>query len=166
MAEVTITRKFEIVVDTVESNQYDDLLFTDKGGNNYKVGNKRVHFFEGIVVPDAAVQLNYATAYGNEYIYNAVQVKGELPPPTFAIQPVPQEDEPPPEELETLDKAMSEKGSKDRGSFAKYVVDDRTHDIHRQVALKCAVELVSHGFAKIGELKSTSNMLLKYLDGE
>ena len=86
--------------------------------------------------------------------------------PTDHIQPVPQEDEPPPEELGILDKAIAETRNIDRGSFAKYVVDDRTHDMHRQVALKCAVELVSHGFAKVGELKSTSNMLLKYLDGE
>ena len=158
MAEAVITRTHEIVVDTVESNQWDDLLFTDKAGNSYKVGNKRVHFFEGIIVPGVAVKLNYAEAFNREYIYNAVQIKGELPPPTKPIEPELQEDEPIPEDLEGP--------SVNRGSFAKYVVDPRTHDIHRQVALKCAVDLASHGFIKPGELLTKAESLLLYLDGE
>ena len=100
--EVVITRKQVIVVDTVDSNEYGDMLFTDKEGTNYKVGNKRVQFFEGVIVSGAAVQLNYAEAYNKEYIYNAVQVKGELPEAKDPIKPELQEDEPTDEALRKM----------------------------------------------------------------
>ena len=159
--EVVITRDQIIVVDTVSSNQWDDLIFTDKEGNEYKVGNKRVQYFDGVIVSGVAVQLNYAVSHDNEYIYNAVQVKGELPPPKDPIKPELQEDEPTLEQLEA-----TTTGKPNVVSSTKFQVDARTHDIHRQVALKVAAELVCHGMAKLSDLKSTSEMLLTYLDGE
>ncbi len=79
-----ITRKQIIVVDSVDSNEYGDMLFTDKEGNNYKISSKRVQYFEGVVVEGMGVELSYATSYNKEYIYSAVQVKDGLPPPVKA----------------------------------------------------------------------------------
>lgn len=78
MPEVKITRQEVVVVDTVSHNEYGDLLFTDKAGKEYKVGNKRTKYFEEVIIPDKAVQLNFSTAYNKEYIYSAKLV--DLPP--------------------------------------------------------------------------------------
>ena len=99
--------------------------------------------------------------------WNVTDVLPVLAPEATA--PIPQErqvEEPTDKELESLDKAMSEEERIDRGSFAKFVVDARTHDIHRQGALKCSTRLACSGLIKIGELLSYSDRLLKYLDGE
>jgi len=79
MVEVNITRSEIITVDKVWRNEFEDLLFTDKGGKEHKVSNKRAKWFDGIVLPNTAVKLNFAEAYGKEYIYNAQLVEGELP---------------------------------------------------------------------------------------
>ena len=94
MPEMKITRSDVIVVDTVTYNDYEDMVFTDKAGNEYKVGSARVHFFDDIIIPGKAVQLNYATnphRPGVEYIYNAKPVEGELPPAVTAPKPKPKE---------------------------------------------------------------------------
>ena len=81
MPEHKITRSVNIVIDTVSKNSYGDLEFTDKEGTEYKVGNKRAHFFTDIIVPNTAVTLNYAEAYNKEYIFNASQIQAQLSPP-------------------------------------------------------------------------------------
>ena len=73
-----IERTQIIVVDEVGQNTYGDLTFTDKEGNSYKVSTKRRKYFDDVVKPGTAVQLNYSTAYNKEYIYSAVQVEGGL----------------------------------------------------------------------------------------
>ena len=83
-----ITREDHIVVGQVYDNSYGDLLWTDKGGKEYKVSNKRRQYFEKIILPDTAVTLSYAEAYGREYIYRAVTVEGELPPPAKPSEPL------------------------------------------------------------------------------
>lgn len=88
MAEQTIVRTQIIVVDVVGENSYGDLTFTDKEGTAYKIPVKRKQYFEKIIIPDMAVQLNYAmSSFNKEYIYSAVQVKGELPPPQKPYEP-------------------------------------------------------------------------------
>lgn len=82
MPEAKITRSIVITVNTVDHNSYGALIFTDKEGTEYKVSDKRAKFFDEIILPDRAVQLNFAVAYEKEYIYNAKPVEGELPPPT------------------------------------------------------------------------------------
>jgi len=82
MVDTKITRSEVVVVDEASNNAYGDLVFTDKGGNTHKVGNKRVQFFTDVIIPGKAVQLNYAVAYEKEYIYNAKLVEGELTEPT------------------------------------------------------------------------------------
>ncbi len=79
MADVEITRKKIIVVDSVGKNDYGDLIFNDKEGNDYKVSAKRRQYFDKIIELDAAVQLNYSSFKGREYVYSAVQVKDSLP---------------------------------------------------------------------------------------
>lgn len=97
MAEAQITRSAIIVVDTVSNNTYGDLVFTDKGGGNYKVGNKRVKYFEDKIISGMSVQLNFSQAYGKEYIYNASLVDGNLPPPV--TPPLPEQGNPSNEEV-------------------------------------------------------------------
>ena len=81
MTEPKITRSNVIVVKSVEHNNYGDLVFTDEGGVDYKVGIKRAKYFEDVIIVNRAVQLNFAEAYNKEYIYYAKPVEGELPPP-------------------------------------------------------------------------------------
>ncbi len=81
MPETVITRNQIVVVNEVGTNDYGDLTFTDKDGGQYKVAVKRKSYFEKTIIPGTAVQLNYAVAYGKEYIYSAVSVAGKLPPP-------------------------------------------------------------------------------------
>ncbi len=92
MVETTITRTQIIVVDSVGENSYHDMTFRDKEGKDYKISVKRVQYFKEIILPNTAVQLNYAKAYDKEYIYSAVQVMSALPPPQKATTvPVPGE---------------------------------------------------------------------------
>ena len=80
MPEAEITRKQIIVVNEVGTNTYGDLTFTDKDGGQYKIGTKRKPYFEKVIIPNMAVQLNYVmSSFGKEYIYNATQIKDELP---------------------------------------------------------------------------------------
>ena len=82
------TRTETIVVDTVSKNSFDDMVFTDKAGNERKIGSKRVSFFE-CIKPGAAVLLSYAFGHGKEYIYSAVSIEGSLPEPTQVAPPTP-----------------------------------------------------------------------------
>jgi hypothetical protein len=86
MPQPQIVRSEVVVIDTVGENDYGDLLFTDKTGTDHKIGEKRKRYFD-VIKPGAAVQLNYATAYGKEYIYNAVPVGDNLPPPVTPAKP-------------------------------------------------------------------------------
>ena len=71
--KVEITRSQDIVVKTVSSDSYNNLLFTDTEGGSYKVSDKRVQYFNGVIVPNQAVRLNFAmSSFGKEYIYSAV----------------------------------------------------------------------------------------------
>lgn len=80
---IQITRTDVIVVDTIGSDSYGNLNFTDKAGKEYKVGVKRLKYFENIIKPEMAVQLSYAmSTFGKEYIYKAELVSGKLPTPT------------------------------------------------------------------------------------
>ena len=74
-----------------------------------------------------------------------------LPEPAVPIQPPPQIDEP------TEDDYPFEKPP-------KFQVDARQHDIHKQVALYCAVRLTCHGLMELSKLKQNAEMLLRYLD--
>ena len=87
MTDATITRTQIIVVGEVSKNTFGDLVFTDKAGGQYKIPVKRAQYFEKVIVPGAAVQLNYVSnphTPGEEYIYSAVQVKDILPPTVTA----------------------------------------------------------------------------------
>lgn len=121
-----ITRKQVIVVDTVESNDYGDMLFTDKEGNNYKISSKRVQYFEGVVVEGTGVELSYSTAYNKEYIYSAVQVKDGLPPPV--------------------------KAETQRVGDAPSTSSDRDRNIYKQTTFKGAIELVTHGIITLDDI--------------
>ena len=90
MPEAVITKSKSIVVDSVGTNDYGDLTFTDKEGTEYRISAKRIQFFTETIVPNMAVQLNYAKSnYAGvikEYVYSAVQVKDKLPPPIKPIE--------------------------------------------------------------------------------
>ncbi len=111
--KVEITRTEIIVVDTVEENDYHDMLFTDKGGGAHKVSNKRVKYFE-MIKPGVAIQLNLAQAYGKEYIYSAVTVASGLPTATSPALP-PANPAPAPGIAET----KHEVSPQERGMFLK-----------------------------------------------
>lgn len=94
--------------------------------------------------------------------WNVIDILPVLTPePTTPIPQEGQIDEPTDEEL---DKVIAQ--DKRVVDAISHPIDWRTHDIHKQVALKVSADLVSHGMVKLGELKSTSEMLLRYLDGE
>ncbi len=90
MAEVEIVRKQIIVVGEVKgvsSGQYPKFIFTDKEGNEYKVGANRKDYFVDVIKPGTAVELGYSTFKGTEYIYSATLVKDQL---EQTLKPTPQ----------------------------------------------------------------------------
>lgn len=114
-----IVRSEIIVVDTVEYNDYGDMLFTDKGGGNHKITAKRISHFKDVILPESAVTLNFAMAYNKEFIWNAVPVAGELPPPTKPVPPQPQPGEPTPAELKATQPEKLKISDSDK--FKEYV---------------------------------------------
>ncbi len=91
--KVEITGKKDVVVASVQTNSFGDLEFTDTEGGNYKIGVRRVPYFKDVIIPQQAVRLNYTTAYGKEYIYNAIPAEQiiakefEAKTPTPAVIP-------------------------------------------------------------------------------
>ncbi len=78
--EVKIIRTQVVVVADREENQYGDTIFHDMEGNEYKLGNKRAHLSDQIVV-GRATELGWAH-FNNDYIATAKLVEGELPEAT------------------------------------------------------------------------------------
>ena len=77
--EPEIVRTEVIVVDVAHTNDYGDLMVTDKGGGAHKIGNKRPHLFDQFI-PGRAVELGYATYMNKEYIATAKLVElGDTP---------------------------------------------------------------------------------------
>ena len=77
MPEAKITRKTIIVVDTIDTNQYGDLTWTDKEGKEYKVKSTRKQYFEAIQ-PARAVEISWSSFKGTEYPYSVVAVAEEI----------------------------------------------------------------------------------------
>lgn len=139
-----ITRKQVIVVDTVESNDYGDMLFTDKEGKNYKIGSKRVEYFLGIITEGVAVELSYSTAYNKEYIYSAVQVKDGLPPPT-QTKTQPEGDAP---AMARSVPRVAQPGA----TPPKPPTSSRDANINMAVGFKGAIDLVCHGMISVNDI--------------
>ena len=78
MPEVEITDRTIIVVDTVGTNQYEDLTWKDKGGKDYKVKSTRKQYF-GDIVPGQAVEISWSKYKGVEYPYSASAIKDKIP---------------------------------------------------------------------------------------
>jgi hypothetical protein len=91
MPQTQIIREQIIVVDHSETDQYGNLIVTDKRGDKYKIGAKRSALF-GVIVPGRAVKLGYGTYMNKDYIADAVLV--ETPP----AQPTPTSYPKPPQE--------------------------------------------------------------------
>ncbi len=89
MVEIVIVRTDNVVVDTVGSNTYGDMVFTVKSGKAYKISNKRLAHFK-MIQPNTAVTLSFAmSTQGTEYVAKAVSVAGQLPPPTIPYESPP-----------------------------------------------------------------------------
>jgi len=100
---VEIKKTTEIIVQSRDYNSYGDLLFSDINGNKYKVGNKRVKYVEDSIIEGRLVKLNWAEAYGKDYIFNAELA--ELPdgqPQEPVSKPVQSKSEPLKEESNKL----------------------------------------------------------------
>ena len=69
-----------VIPATRELNNYGDLIFTDGDGHQHKMGNKREHLFDSIII-GKAVELYYAVYMDKKYICGAKLVDGALPPP-------------------------------------------------------------------------------------
>ena len=147
MPEQKIIRTAIIVVDSVDTNSFGDLTFIDKESIGYKVSEKRKPYFEKIIVPGAAVQLNYAmSSFGKEYIYSAVQIKDKLPAPIeLTKQPATEPTKTPGGKTPEVMMTKEDWAEKDR-TIRK--------SIERQVALREAVEL-----AKIKGVDSTEKVV-------
>jgi len=105
-----IVRTEVVVVDSQETNQYGDLLFTDRAGKQHKVSNKRDWLFDK-VIDGAAITLGYAVYMDREYLADILDVANQLPPPvkpqipadapkpTAYAEKVPTHREPAPQEI-------------------------------------------------------------------
>ncbi len=126
MAETEIVRTQVICAKKVweeDRNGYSYFLWTDENDKEYKVKEGRKGYFEAII-PNAAVQLNFSTYKGKEYVYSAEAVKDKLP----AKAPVNAKEE-------ALKEEQIRKGDPVIRS------DPQRKSIERQTALKAAVEL-------------------------
>ncbi len=151
MAEVIITRKQIVVVDTVGENSYKDLTFTDKEGNAYKISNKRVQYFKDKILPGRAVQLNFAKAYDKEYIYSADFVEDKLPEtkaPEIATKAT---------TSTTLAKEAIKLGAKPIPTG-----DDRI----RSMAISYAKDLVVAGKVELKDIKAYADRFVAYILGK
>ncbi len=176
MAERTepkITRSDVIVIDTIGSNDYGDLTWVDKAGKEYKISTKRIKYFEKVILPNMAVKLTYAEAYGKEYIHKAElvsekmaeRVSEALQPKIEASKPVvPQEvsrPKPMPLNDSSKNKAMSLSYAKDL-AVAKIIVVDKIlayaetfrmyldGEISLENPIEFTTEIMRH-FKKVGE---------------
>ena len=168
MTEQAIIRTQIVIVGEVGTNTYSDLTFTDKAGGAYKIGAKRKSYFEKVIVPGSAVQLSYAmSSFGKEYIYGAVQVKDNLPPPTTpppmthptapAIPKLEPEVKPPKPEQVTGKTDWAEKDRITRKS------------IERQTSLNAAIELgKAMGVTPLNssQVIATAKLFEAYLEGK
>jgi len=75
-----ITRTAVVTVATIEKDQYGNLKFTDTEGGNHKLGVKRPHLFDQVIV-GRAVKLGYSVFNNNEYISQAGLFDGQPDPP-------------------------------------------------------------------------------------
>lgn len=75
-----------VVVESHEVDSYGNTRFTDKDGNEYKVGEKRPKEMHDLIQDGVAVQLFYKVFNDNEYISDVKSVEGELPPPVVAVE--------------------------------------------------------------------------------
>ncbi len=85
-----IIRKEVVVVESMDYDKYGNLLFKDKGGNDHKIGVKRIELAKQIV-EGRAVELGYSEYMNKEYIAEAKLVEGGLPPPVTPIPRLPQQ---------------------------------------------------------------------------
>ncbi len=150
--EAQIIRTAIIIVDKVEKNTYGDLTWTDKEGNSYKIPVKRAMHFDKIILPDMAVQLNYAmSSFGREYIYSAIQVKDKLPPPQKIAPPTARELPPKPSEIvPTASEPL------------KKPLDLKT----RQICLSYSKDICTSGLVPMGCLGLMAEQLERYCQNE
>ncbi len=128
--EPTIIDQKVVIPATREENQYGDLIFFDGDGNQHKIGNKRPHLFENIIV-GIAVELYYAQYMERKYICGAKLVEGELKPPQSDQKVLP-------EHQEVIDKAVKE--------GAKLEPKKEHNPQETGLAYKVTADLYVHGF--------------------
>jgi hypothetical protein len=146
MPEVEITKSKVVIVDTVGENQYRDMVFKDKEGNEYKISNKRIQYFKDAIKPDFVVQLDYAmSSFGKEYIFSATPAKDKLPPPVKA--PVAQVDIATQKEIKEANKPQ---------------FDLR----QRSISLSYGVWLAQYGMVPVGFIGTVAYIFERYCSGE
>ena len=157
MAEAIITRTQIIVVGEVSKNSYGDLTFSDKEGKQYKISAKRISYFEKVIIPEMAIQLNFATAYNKEYIYSAVLVKDAM------LIKEPAKVEAPPPAIPEIKQPKTEMSKDD------WAEKDRItrRSIERQKSLEMAVEVAKiKGSDDTVKIIATAKLFEAYLEGE
>lgn len=153
MPEATITRTQIITVNEVSQNSYGDLTFSDKDGKEYKVTVKRKPYFQKVVTPNAAIQLNYAmSSFGKEYIYSAVAVKDALPDPHKPESPPLQKGEDSP-----LVKEAVRLGGR---------VTSVDNTKNRAVAISYSKDLVCSGQIKLDQMSAYADKFLAYIENK
>ena len=168
MPEQAIIRTQVIVVGEVGTNTYGDLTFTDKEGGAYKVSAKRKPYFDKVIVPGMAVQLSYAmSSFGKEYVYGAVQVKDNLPPPTTP-PPMTHPDAPAIPKPEIKGVPLNLEHGMGKSDWAE---KDRItrKSIERQTSLNAAIELgKALGIAPLtsSQVIATAKLFEAYLEGK
>ncbi|MCJ7828673.1 MAG: hypothetical protein MUP81_02900 [Dehalococcoidia bacterium] len=91
MPEIKIIKKEIVIPVDRNENGYGDILFHDKAGKEYKIGNKRAHLGSEII-EGHAVELGYSNYTDKNhidhiYIAEARLVESALPPPVKAHTP-------------------------------------------------------------------------------
>jgi hypothetical protein len=133
-----IERYGTITVQTVEKNQYGDLLVNGK----IKIGNKRSNLFD-VFQPGAEVKVGYASYMNKEYIASAEQTG------THVIPKI---------EVPVIDKAIP---AKDNATPLHKLSSDDIRN--RSVAISYSKDLVVSGIIDLKEITKYADKFLDYI---
>ena len=166
MVDPVFTKTPSIIIKSVSTDTYGNLVFTDENDVVRKISSNRIAHFKDVIKPNMGVTLNYCANPhgGNDMLWNATPVAQKLPAKAELSPPV--------KALEAEQTAKGNPPAKEpRMTNEDWADKDRItrQSIHRQVALKASVEMAKMsetGKATPNSVIATAKLFEAYLEGE
>jgi len=147
--------RYEVVIPAAcLMDDYENMTVTTTTGTEVRINKKHASLhglFKEAELEGRAVKVGYAVYLEKEYVHTA-ELYGGQPQTELGKEAVKQgaELQPPPKPPQAPKSGLT----------------DKDKDIHKQVALKCAVELAAHGVIRLNSINEYADNMLKYLNGE